>query len=59
MGPDATPDVAELRRLAGRVAAESDRRDVLDLDARIDQLERRVDGLPGYGTRSGRCGPPR
>jgi hypothetical protein len=45
MGPDATPDVAELRRLAGRVAAESDRRDALDLDARIDQLERRVDGL--------------
>jgi ANTAR domain len=45
MGREATPDVAGLRRLAGRVAAEMDRRDVLDLDARIAQLERRVDGL--------------
>ncbi len=45
MGRDTTPDVPELRRLAGRVAPESDRRDVLDLDARIELLERRVDGL--------------
>jgi hypothetical protein len=45
MGRDATPDVAELRRLAGRVAADMDRRDVLDLEARIAQLERQVDGL--------------
>ena len=45
MGRDATPDVAELRRLAGRVAADMDRRDVPDPDARIAQLDRRVDGL--------------
>jgi hypothetical protein len=40
-----TPDVADLQRLAVDVAAESGRRDVFDLDSRVAQLERRVDGL--------------
>ncbi|HEY2224503.1 ANTAR domain-containing protein [Actinomycetospora sp.] len=45
MGREATPEIAELRRLAAHVAAGCDCRDAAELDARIAQLEHRVDGL--------------
>lgn len=45
MGREATPEIAELRPLGAQIAADCDRRDAADLDARIAQLEHRTDRL--------------
>ena len=45
MGREATPEIGELRPLAAQGTDDCDRRDAADLEARIAQLERRMDRL--------------